>query len=403
MSNRTLLLLSKGVSYIGTKLFSFALSWYILSETGSGLNFSISLVVNYLPAITMSLFAGGISDKACHPNRLLVLCDVASACVCIIPFLWLNLSALYVTIFLLSLISALFNNVLDTHLPNLNGIGEANELKKLVSTIQFITSSVNILAPSIGGVLIKIISVRIFALINIFSFLASAFGEVFLKYCVTERTHTGIKSEGKHRSTLLWLITQKEFRPFLLGDALANFCVTAGINVAVPFLVTNALGISSSGYGLITSCLGIGSVLSALYRTRFPCKTDLQYPYEQVGGIGGVMLLICMVALLPYHSIRTVAALCALEFSAGWLSVSINVKIVTTFQLYVDDRLRGKVLGTLTAISYILIPVSLILAGMVTEFWPAYMLPGVSGGVLLVLLGGMRLIDGKGSEQNRTG
>lgn len=393
MNNRTLLLLSKGVSYIGTKLFSFALSWHILSQTGSGLSFSISLVVNYLPTIAMSLFAGRLSDKSHHPNLLLVLCDVASACVCVIPLVWLNLSALYCTIFLLSLIAALFNNVLDTHLPNLEGIGGANELKKIVSSIQFITSGVNILAPSIGGVLIRIFPVRIFALINIVSFLASAFGELFLKYCIKEEPQREKVAEEKRSSTLLWLFGHKEFRPFLLGDALTNLCVTAGISVAVPFLVTNALGISSGGYGLITSCLGIGSVLSALYQAKHPCKTDLRYPYGKVGSIGVVMLLICVVALLPCHFIGTVAALCALEFAVGWLSVAINVKTITTFQLYVDDSLRGKVLGTLTAMSYTLIPVSLILAGMATEFWPAYMLPAVSGGLLLVTLGGVRLID----------
>ena len=91
----------------------------------------------------------------------------------------------------------------------------------------------------------------------------------------------------EQRSTLLWLLGHKEFRPFLLGDALTNFCVTAGISVAVPFLVTNTLGISSGGYGLITSCLGIGSVLSALYQAKHPCKTDLRYPYGKVGSIGG--------------------------------------------------------------------------------------------------------------------
>lgn len=197
----------------------------------------------------------------------------------------------------------------------------------------------------------------------------------------------------EQRSTLLWLLGHKEFRPFLLGDALTNFCVTAGISVAVPFLVTNTLGISSGGYGLITSCLGIGSVLSALYQAKHPCKTDLRYPYGKVGSIGVVMFLICVVALLPCHFIGTVAALCALEFAVGWLSVAINVKTITTFQLYVDDCLRGKVQGTLTAMSYILIPVSLILAGMATEFWPAYTLPAVSGGLLLVALGGVRLMD----------
>ena len=401
INNRILLLVSKGISYIGTKLFSFALSWYILAQTGSGLSFSISLVVNYLPAIMVSLFAGWLSDKIRRPNWLLVLCDVASACVCIIPLVWLNLSAIYCTIFLLSCISALFNNVLDTHLPNLEGIGGANGLKRLASSTQFITSGVNILAPSIGGVLINIFSVRIFVWVNVVSFLASAFGEIFLKYCVKENPQKKEKPEEKRGSTLLWLFGHKGFRPFLLGDALTNFCVTAGISVAVPFLVTNVLGISSSGYGLITSCLGVGSVVSALYQTKYPCKTSLQYPYGKVGNIGAVMLLICLVTLLPGHPIGSVAALCALEFAVGWLSVAINVKTITTFQLYVDDSVRGKVLGTLTAVSYILIPLSLILAGMATEFWPAYVLPAVSGGLLLVSLGGVWLMDEMGKAADR--
>lgn len=393
MNNKTLLLLSKGVSYIGTKLFSFTLSWYILSQTGSGLSFSISLVVNYVPMIVMSLFAGQLSDKTNHPNRLLVLCDVASTCVCVIPLIRLNLSAIYCTIFLLSLISAQFNNVLDTHLPNLNGIGDANELKKLVSSMQLINSSVNILAPSIAGILIKIFSLRLFAFINITSFLLSAIGEFFLNFHIKERVLQQEKFEERQRSTLLWLLHHKNFRPFLLGDAITNFCVTAGISVAVPFLVTNVFRISSGIYGLITSCLGIGSILSAFYQTEYPCKTDLKYPYGKVGSIGVVMLLICVVVRLPYHSAGTVVALCALEFTAGWLSVAINVKTITTFQLYVDNHLRGKVLGTLTSISYILIPLSLILAGLATEFWPSHMLPAVSGGLLIVILGGMYLLD----------
>ena len=113
------------------------------------------------------------------------------------------------------------------------------------------------------------------------------------------------------------------------------------------------------------------------------------------------MLLICVVALLPYHPVVTVAGLCTLEFIVGWLSVAINIKIITTVQLFVDDSLRGKVLGTLTAMSYILIPVSLILAGMATEFWSAYVLPAVSGGLLLVALGGVWLMDeiGQGRRQ----
>ena len=115
MSNRVLFLLSKGVSHIGTRLFTFALSWYILSETGSGLSFSISLLVNYLPRITLSLFVGNLSDKTSHPNRVLVACDVASAAVCCLPLLHPGLASIYCAIFLLSAVSAVFDNIIDTH------------------------------------------------------------------------------------------------------------------------------------------------------------------------------------------------------------------------------------------------------------------------------------------------
>lgn len=129
MDNRILFLLSKGVSHTGTKLFTFSLSWYILSETGSGLNFSLSLLVNYLPAIIMSAFAGYISDRTSQPNRLLILCDLASAAVCVLPLLHMGLASVYTVIFLLSMISAIFNNTIDTHLTHLEGINGGEDLK----------------------------------------------------------------------------------------------------------------------------------------------------------------------------------------------------------------------------------------------------------------------------------
>jgi len=393
MNNRILLLLSKGVSYIGTKLFSFALSWYILSQTGSGLSFSISLVVNYLPAIVVSFMAGRVSDHVRRPNRVLVLCDIASAWVCVIPLLRLDLVSIYVTIFLLSCISTLFNNVVDTHMPNLEGLGGAEGLKKLSSFMQLITSGVNILAPALGGVLVKALPVPMFALLNVFSFLVSAFGEVFLKYTLV-CTGPGPKTEKSSErltSVLHYIFGNRELRTFLLGDGFGNFCVTAGLNVALPLIVTGTLGISSGGYGLITSCLGVGSVCSAIFHTRRPGKVDLRYPYWKTGTIGMDLLLTAALVLLPYHPLWTVAALCVIQFVNGWMSVSINIKTVTTFQLYVDENLRGKVLGTMTAMSYILIPLSLVLAGAASEVWPVWLLPATSGGLLLLGLGGLKL------------
>lgn len=398
INNRALFLLSKGISHTGTKLFTFALSWYILSQTGSGLSFSISLLVNYLPQIALSLFVGNLSDKTPRPNRILVLCDVASAVACCLPLFHLGLAPIYCAIFLLSAISAVFNNVIDTHLINLDGVDNAEMLKKLTSSAQFITSAVNIVAPSIGGILIRLLPIQMFAVINIGSFLLSAFGEIWLTY-KPRRTGDNARNAGKGqrngRAVLSYMFGQKKLRTFFLADSLGNFCFSAGVNVALPLIVTTTLGISSSGYGLISSSIAIGSVLCAMWRTKAPGDSRLQYPFLQLGLIGGCMLLLALLACIPNQGSRTVMAFCAIMFAVGWLSVDINIKSKTTMQLFVAPDYLGKVLGMSTSISYILIPLSLVIAGTMSEIWPSFVLPMSSGILLVVALILLWLIDRK--------
>lgn len=379
MDNKILFLFSKGVSHIGTRLFTFALSWYILSQTGSGLSFSVSLLVNYLPQIVLSLFVGNLSDRALRPNRILVLCDLASAAVCCLPLFHLGLASIYAAIFLLSAISAVFNNVVDAHLINLEEVDSPETLKRLTSSAQFITSGVNILAPSIGGVLIGVLPIQ--------SFLLSALGELRLRYR-PRRPERGAQGAGAvgGRAVLAYMFGQKKLRTFFIADSLGNFCFSAGVNVALPLIVTATLGVSSQGYGLISSSIAAGSVLCAMWRTRFPGSSRLQYPFLQLGLIGGCMLLLALAAWLPSLGGWTVAALCLVMFWVGWLSVEVNIQTKTAIQLFVEPGYLGKVLGMSTSISFVLIPLSLVLAGGMSELFPSFLLPALNGGLLIVVL-----------------
>ena len=398
MNNRILFLFSKGVSHIGTRLFTFALSWYILSQTGSGLSFSLSLLVNCLPQIILSLFVGSLSDKTRHPNRILVFCDIASATVCCLPILHLGLASIYVTIFILSAISAVFNNVIDAHLINLNGVDSAETLKKLTSSAQFITSSVNIIAPLIGGALLSLLPIQMFAFINMVSFLISAIGEMWLKYRPRQTGHTA-KSlgiiRGKWKAVLSYMFGKEKLRTFFIADTLGNFCFSSGINVALPVIVTTTLRISSSGYGLISSSVAVGSVLCAMWRTKFPSDNRFQYPFLKLGLIGCSMLILALMAWFPSYTVWSVATLCVMMFVVGWLSVDINIKTKTTIQLFVDPDYLGKVLGMSTSISYILIPLSLVIAGSVSKICPSFILPLTNGMLLISVLAVLWLMEHK--------
>lgn len=96
------------------------------------------------------------------------------------------------------------------------------------------------------------------------------------------------------------------------------------------------------------------------------------------------MLVLALVACLPWQGPWVVVVLCVVMFAVGWLSVDINIKAKTTIQLFVDSDYLGKVLGMSTSISYILIPLSLVIAGAMSEIWPSFVLP-MSNGILLVI------------------
>ena len=115
------------------------------------------------------------------------------------------------------------------------------------------------------------------------------------------------------------------------------------------------------------------------------------------------MLLLSLSACLTGHQPWPVIMLCAIMFATGWLSVDVNIQTKTTLQLFVEPVLLGRVLGISTAISYVLIPLSLVLAGGLSEIWPAFVLPLASGGMLmmaLVVLWGVERRDGNNQKKH---
>lgn len=391
MNNGRLLILSKGVSYLGTKLFAFSMTWYILDVTSSGLSFSLSLLVHYLPLMAMSFAAGFLKRLHKDPRAALVLCDLLSAGVCLIPLFNLSVHSIYLTIFCLSGISAVFNNVLDSSAPMLSGVEGADDIKKLSSSLQLIISSVNLIAPALGGALFKWLPIQAFAAINIIAFASSALGETRLLYEGKGRG-VGEKSPIKGAS-FRDIFVLRDFKVLLFGDAVANFFACAGMSVAVPVILKQLFGVSSFAFGLVMSALAAGSIAASAKNMRCPCKSSFAYPAGEVGTIGMNMLLIAALAWVrPTDTALVVAAFCAIQFVSGWLMASVNIRVLTAVQVFICDEHRGKAHGVMTGFSYILMPISLIFAGRVSETVPPFALPAFCGISLTLSMVALRLL-----------
>lgn len=63
----------------------------------------------------------------------------------------------------------------------------------------------------------------------------------------------------------------------------------------------------------------------------------------------------------------------------GAAIASINIPLFYMLQQTIPDNFRGRVLGLGSSISKIILPIALIIAGILINLTPAYILPIVSG------------------------
>lgn len=75
--NIMLAVIGRIISELGSTLFRFGLSLYILDLTGSAAAFSGFLIFSVLPGLFVNVFAGAIIDRT-SKKRILVLSDIAS-------------------------------------------------------------------------------------------------------------------------------------------------------------------------------------------------------------------------------------------------------------------------------------------------------------------------------------
>lgn len=186
--NIMFLLMGKFVSVLGSQIYSFAISLYVLSITGSGLSFSLTLALSTLPRVIFGPISGVIADRV-DRKKMVVAMDIISGLVVIGLFSLsiideLRLVYIYSTTFLLSTCSIFFNTPLTASLPNIVDDENLTRINSLSQTIESISS---IAGPFIGGIVYAIMDIKTFLVINGISFIISGISELFIDFKLNSR------------------------------------------------------------------------------------------------------------------------------------------------------------------------------------------------------------------------
>jgi MFS family permease len=395
LKNFILFSTGKSVSMFASSIYSFAIGLYVLNLTGSALNYATIIMLHILPMIIVSPFGGVLADKM-SKRSLIVGMDLANGFLFLALFRislsgGLNLSTIYLTTILLSIFSSVFNISFEAAKPNL--VRPESRLK-LNSISKLIDSTTAILGPAMGGVMFAIIDIQMFILINCISFFASAFSEIFIDYDF----HADQEKEDNPPFVphmvkgLKYMINSRVLKNAFIMFVILNFLLGFSVNVPMPYIINQVLGLPPEMFGFINSMFPVGLIIGTLTISKILAGRS----YYRI-----LVLATCFLAVLAStlglpllvnaNELAYGIYFSALSLLMGLLISYVDIPIITIMQDEIPPSLRGVVFGLTMSLVKIVLPVSLLVSGYLIDFLPVLLIPAI-GSVLaivypLILLG----------------
>lgn len=390
--NFVLLICGRFISELGSSVFGFALSLYVLDFTNSAAAFSLVLSFSIIPNMFVNLIAGSFVDKH-DKKKTIVATDILSG-IAVLSFMCMfHLSPQSILLLIsykiiLAVTQSFFGLAISTSIPNI--VGEKNTAR-VNSIFTTAGSLINILGPVVGAVAYKTIGLQYIFLIDGISFVLSGISEIFI---IFERRNSDIKDFEQARREKIDLvqtvndqkdkedmgtnhkntfdktienmeITKKEgylsgvklgFQYivkdrttffFIAITLLMNLILSPLSALVIPFINYNVLKVSEVQLSVIQGSWAAGAIIGGLFMSlRKDTFRLIKHVFLLIQGQALIMVMFCFPTLnVPLFESKWIITMTfsLLLIILGILNVMQNVPLYTYFQIRVAENVRGRV------------------------------------------------------------
>ena len=386
--NFTLTFLGALVSNLGSILYSFAVSFYILALTGNNAFIQgLYLAVGGIVYVAVILFGGVISDRF-HKGKIMFICDYAKGAV-IIGFTLLlmlvikdinaKVAVLFVITVISNIIAAIFSPAASSLLPHIVPEKSYQQAQSYTSLMQ---SSLGIAGVILAAVLYSILDIHVLFIIVGSCYVLSGVSEMFIKYNYQKKEEklTVKQVFSDIGDGMKYIVTLKPLLFLMLGILFLNFFVSPLSANFLPYFV--ATDVASHNYllnnlltpemwsSVIQVAYAIGMIIMALIMSSRPQKDKiykgLSISLIIFASLFGVLTTLYMFFAYGVADINVVlVAFIPIGVTMGMTLITINIPISTKMLTIVDKEKLGKVNSVVDVGSQGLIPLSSFLAGLV--------------------------------------
>ena len=390
--NFTFLILGQVSSLIGNYTLKFALSMYVLEQTGSASIFATLLAVAMLPTILLSPFGGILADRANRRNIMVGLDTLSGLTVLVaglvLPFghdIWV-IGALLV---ILSVLAAFESPTVQACIPQMLS---GNNLMKGNAAVNQVQAIAGLITPFLGSLVYAAFGLTPVLWGTVACFFLTAILECFIRldYQKAEVTMSVREIIREDFSVSIHFLRREQpgILKLLLLATLASLFVAGTVVVGFPYLVRTVLGLSAEHYGAAESVMGVAAVLGSLFVGITAQKFRLRWLAFVFMGLGLSLIPTGIAFLLPVEPLGIYIILLVM-FSLGQFGCSLfSTYAISVIQARTPEHLMGKIMSYVFTLSMCAQPAGQIIYGALFDWFsdsPYWVL--IPSGLLVCAIG----------------
>ncbi|GAB3056018.1 MFS transporter [Salinicoccus sesuvii] len=366
--------LSRFILSVGNYVYLFAVSYYIMYETGSALYFSINMAISVVVTLVLLPFSGVLSDLG-NKRKIIISGEVLNSLVIFGLFLYtiiydINLIAIYIVTFLTSMIEPFVSNAFQTAITELF---HKDRIQQIMGYTSAILSSTVILGPILGGVLFGLLSFQQIILIFLIAFLLSALLDFFLKFdlyydeTAYKKIQTDVSGVAKFKRDIsegfIFIARNRVFKSVLIIAALVNF-MSGVISIFPEKMMIYELAFQPETVGIVNAIAGVGVLIGGLTVARVK---NIESPLGFVKKGFLTFAILIVLYLLPLYMDVAPILLVLLIGSIG-LAITLTIQLINIpmnlfVQLVTPQHIKGRVFSTISLCAMSIMPVGTIFYG----------------------------------------
>lgn len=346
------------VSISGTWMQTVAEMWLLVHLTGSGVGVGVAAGLQFLPMLLLGAYGGVLADRY-DKRRLLLLTQALMAlpALALAVLTWtgaVTVWLVYALILVRGTVLAVDNPARQAFVTEMVG---PERVVNAVSLNSVIVHTARIIGPAAAGVVLATAGTATCFAVNALSFGAMLVALAGMDVARLRPEDRAPRERGQVRAAVRTVAGRPELRIPLLMMALVG-TLSFNFQVLLPLLAKFTWHGTAGTYALLTTAMGVGSVLGALV-TGARGVTGPALLAGSAAGFGVAQLLAAAAPTLGWQVLVLVPL--------GAVSVTFAAGVSSSLQLDAGPALRGRVMALYSVVFLGSTPIGAPLIGWLGE------------------------------------